>query len=413
MKLKRLTINKRAFDTFAVIIAVLGMGSLYFQVLRMPLMAALEIGVSVIYLILHRGKFPKHNFFVYSGITLLFVLTSILNYKNGFYINDLIIWIVNWFFVSSLQASMKFDSFVKDYVKVMTIEALISLICFLWADILGGSLPFMTTGSNIANSYYLTPYFTRGWGNIPYFHRNAGCFTEPGAHQIFLNFALMFLLSDDKHLGFKRTNYISAVIILMVAIISAQSTTGYMCLAVVLAALLVKKDNENQNKHSRKWIRVVAVLLMVFLFIVESQTRVVESKLTGISTGQGSGRTRYNDTVYGYYIASISPIIGHGMYMSNMRSLLLQYGIINISNGMASFAIRAGFIITFGWLVAIYIGMRKRYNNNGALFVLLMWLLFFLCVNAEGLFLNILFLCFIGKWQGEKATNWIGAVRHE
>ena len=47
------------------------------------------------------------------------------------------------------------------------------------------------------------------------------------------------------------------------------------------------------NHLTDSWLKVIAVILMIVLFLIESQVGVVEDKLRGISTGQGSGRTRY------------------------------------------------------------------------------------------------------------------------
>lgn len=385
-------LSQGKLEYLAVIIAVLGMGSLYFQVLRMPIMAVMLLVVIALFL-LKKPLLRKSNFILYLGITVTFVFTSVVNYKNGFYLNDLIIWGINALFVITLQTNMTFFEFKKKYVIIMSIEAVISLVCFLWVNILGHSLPLMSTSANAVNTYYLTPYYTAGWGNLGIFDRNAGMFTEPGAHQIFLNFALLFLLSDDKHFGLSKRKYVASVVVLILTILTTQSTTGYMCLAVVMVAIVLKKTDE--IKHTK--LKVLMVIVMVILMLIESQTGIIESKFAGIKTGHGSGLTRYMDTYYGYYIAFSQPIFGHGMYMTNQAKYMNPYGINNISNGMASFAIRSGVIITMFFLIMIYKSLKKQFPY-GKLFNICVFLLYFLCVNSEGLFLNILFLTFIGKW---------------
>lgn len=386
------TLNQGTLEYIAVTIAVLGMGSLYFQVLRMPIMAAMLLIVAALFL-LKKPLLRKSNFILYLCLTGAFVFTSVVNYKNGFYLNDLIIWMVNMIFVMVLQTNMTFREFKKKYVIVISIEAVISLICFLWVNILGHSLPLMSISANRVNTYYLTPYYTAGWGNLGIFDRNAGIFTEPGAHQIFLNFALLFLLSDDTHFGLSKRKYVTSAVILFLTILTTQSTTGYMCLAVVMVAIVLKRTD--RNKHTK--LKFLMVIAMVILMIIESQTGIIENKFAGIKTGHGSGLTRYMDTYYGYYIAFSRPVFGHGMYMTNQAKYMTPYGINNISNGMASFAIRAGVIITIIFLVMMYKGLKKQFPY-GKLFNICVFILYFLCVNSEGLFLNILFLTFIGNW---------------
>ena len=88
----------QSIEWFAVFIAVVGMGSLYFQVLHMLLMAVLETFAA--FLLLIRGlTIKKKNTVFFLGLTIAFLLTIVVNFKNGFYLNDIIIWLVNIFFI--------------------------------------------------------------------------------------------------------------------------------------------------------------------------------------------------------------------------------------------------------------------------------------------------------------------------
>ena len=108
--------------------------------------------------------------------------------------------------------------------------------------------------------------------------------------------------------------------------------------------------------------------------------------------------TRFNDTYYGYFIALSKPLLGHGVFMANQKEILNAYGIINISNGMASFAIRAGIVFVAIFLIMIYNGMKKKLPY-GIFFNLCAFLLFLLCINSEGVFMNLLFLSMLGEWK--------------
>ena len=169
-----------------------------------------------------------------------------------------------------------------------------------------------------------------------------------------------------------------------------------MCLLIVFVAIIMKKTEKNRNTK----LKIGIIVAIAILALIESQTGIVDDKFSGISTGQGSGLTRVNDTYYGYYIAMCKPFLGHGIFMSNQREILKTYGINNISNGMASFTIKAGIVITAAFLIMIYRGMKKQLPY-GTFYNLCAFILFILCVNSEGLFLNILFLLFIGKWHNE------------
>lgn len=199
-------IKKVHIEYICVFIGVLGMGSLYFQVLRMPIMAVMLLGAAFMMGYYNNFQLTKSNFNLYMGMIAALVLTSIINYKNGFRVNDLIILLANVAYIVMLQDFISFRNFTKIYTQIMLLEAAISLICFIWGDILGNNIPLMHLEFNGLNGFYLTPFYTLGWANIPVFGRNAGMFNEPGSHQIFLNFALLFLLCDDDNFDMKAQN---------------------------------------------------------------------------------------------------------------------------------------------------------------------------------------------------------------
>lgn len=403
MKTKNLT------EYLAVITFVLGTGSLYFKVLRMPLMALMLLGI--ILLFLYEYKIIKiSNLHIVIGITAFYLLDTLIKRENGIHYNDLIIWLANSIFIMTLASNMEFKDFKRKYVIIMTAEAIISLTCFLWSDVMGKSLPLLSF-EHMSNTtgFYLTPYFTRGWGNVPVFHRNAGMFNEPGMHQVFLNFSLFLLLNDINHLEMGKKQYRISLIMLFVAVLTTMSTTGYLCLLIVITSMLFRSGKVKSN-----WkLQFGMICLIVALFIVEQQTGVVSHKLDGFSGGDGSAQTRYNDTFYGYMIAMKNPIFGQGIFATNVQSVLSQYGIKNISNGMASYAIRAGVIATIIMLVLLYKGIIRN-MPYGKMNNLLLFIFVLVCVNTEGCFMNLFMLALIFKWKvSEREVQYNGVKRND
>ncbi len=149
-----------------------------------------------------------------ASFLLIYIIIMMINtaftFMNGFDLNDFILVILRMLFCIIIQSNLSEKRFQKKiFVDIMYFEAVLSLVCFLYADILAiGSLPMQHFTQGTVNGYYLTPYYTIGWKNIPIFHRNAGWFLEPGAHQIFLNFALLFLLANESELGFSKKDSI-------------------------------------------------------------------------------------------------------------------------------------------------------------------------------------------------------------
>lgn len=379
---------------YAMIVFIIGTGSLYFQVLRMPMMAALLLLAGLLLSQLSGMKIK--NLQIYGAITLLFLLDSILTLQNGFRINDLIIWLANIFIVMMIQSNFTFKEFCSLYVKVMVVEATISLICFVIGNVMGLSLPLLHFESNGANGYYLTPYYTLGWVNIGVFERNAGFYNEPGSHQIFLNTALLYLLGGNYAVYKKRKYFVAATIILITAILTTQSTTGYMCLAVVLCSVAFRKNGGVQNNK----IKVLSIIAILVLIIVEYQTGVIQTKLEGRTTYQGSYYTRLNDTLSGFVIATQSPILGRGIFCESLSDLLNSYGIVNISNGLASFAIKAGVVTALVWAFVMFYKLSKV-HDLGKWSNILICLFYLLCINSEGVFMNILFLIYLAPFRPE------------
>ena len=369
------------------------MGSLYFQVLRMSIMALMLLGAAFMMGYYNNFQLTKSNFNLYMRLIVALVLTSIINYKNGFRVNDFIILLANVAYIVMLQDFISFRKFTKIYTQIMLIEAAVSLICFIWGDILGKSIPLMHLEFNRLNGFYLTPFYTLGWANIPVFGRNAGIFNEPGSHQIFLNFALLFLLCDDDNFDMKASKYRLSIILLIITIFTTLSTTGFICLGVVLLTVLLKKK---ENKRNTK-LKLAVLVLLVLLFVVESQTGVIQTKIAGRDSG-GSFYTRYNDTLGGFTIALSNPIAGIGYFSANKAEALQRYGIVNISNGLASFAMDAGVIITIAILIMMFKNIGKK-MPYGVVFAIGVFVFYFLCVNSEGVFMNLLFLSMLGEWN--------------
>ena len=370
-----------------MLVFVLGMGSLYFQIQRMPIMAAMMI-ISAAVMVIRFRRIQYPNFYMFLIITAYFLLNSLINRQYGFRINDLVIWLIKGVFMVVLTSSMTFKDFKDKFVRLMFIEACISLFCFLFADVLGITqmLPLLHTEQGKNTTYILTPYYTLGWGNIPVFHRNAGLFLEPGMHHIPLNIALYYLLSDvhGDRCGLKRRKYNIYVIIFVITVLTTKSTTGYLCLGVILLAAAFRSD----YLKGRWKLQLTMFLFIVVLVYIELQTGVVADKLEGTQYGRGSGLTRYNDTIYGYYIAFLRPWTGYGVFSESLSSIYLTYGIRNISNGMASYCCQAGYPAVIAFLLLMYYGIKKNidmgWKSNVAFFIFLL-----MCLNTEGVFMNL------------------------
>lgn len=148
-------------------------------------------------------------------------------------------------------------------------------------------------------------------------------------------------------------------------------------------------------------IKMAAFIGLILLFVIESATGVVERKIVGRNSG-GSFYTRWNDTFSGFEIGLESPIAGQGVFSERKAEILLEHRVQNISNGFAAFVMDTGLILPAVWLWLTYRGIRTKFAKARLLYVLGVFLLYFLCINTEGVFLNILFW---GCWASGSRTR--------
>lgn len=386
--------GKSMLKYWAVLWLVLSSGSLYFQYQRMALTVFI-LAVTIVLMLVKYKNIMQGNIYRMLIILGIIFLNFIINCRNGIRINDLIILFVELTFLVLLQSNMSFDEFKKKYVQIMIMEALISLFCYLWADILRMPLPFQHWEIGNLNDFNLTPYYTIGWGNAPVLGRNAGIFHEPGAHQIFLNFALFFLISDKGTLGVRRKKTILYCIVLIMTVLSTKSATGYICLIIVFGSLqfLESERSLSQRKNLDK-IKNISILFFILACLIESVTNIVSHKLSG----NGSFATRYNDTFGGLKIALTRPLTGYGIYRKNASKLLLTYGISNISNGLISLTIGLGIPAAVLYLTGALAGLKRNFKGRDK-FYICVFIFFFLCINTEGGSLNPIYMMLLLKWN--------------
>ena len=99
--------------------------------------------------------------------------------------------------------------------------------------------------------------------------KNLGIYSEPGGYQIVLNSAIYVLLYMRSFLSIDEVKIRHILSVLIVAIITCQSTTGYLGLGVLLIGHLFTKQREaiSQRRKIRLTIFIVTILLGVdYLF---------------------------------------------------------------------------------------------------------------------------------------------------
>lgn len=183
------------------------------------------------------------------GVLLLFALTSCVLNKSIAY-NDLK-YISQVFLVMVFVSSFSKDVFCENYVNVIYILAIFSLIGFgvslLLPDIAADRFPEIHfeawhgahTKGNYRNLYISVVDV------VSRYKRNMGIFYEPGIFALFLNIALFIeLLINEK----KR---LPQMVFITIAVITTLSTNGLITLLLIYFVFFVQKEKKEINNTER------------------------------------------------------------------------------------------------------------------------------------------------------------------
>ena len=216
-----------------------------------------------------------------------FVVPIILSMMVNFDFNTLLFFRIALILICwGLMKKTDMNRLMNNYISFMVFIAMFSLICMIFRS----SIVSMSIIPTIDSGTYGTKalFFTNvkiGTGNL-YFLRNQGPFWEPGAYQAYLNIALMFLLFGD----FKRKNKPIDILILIIAVISTISTTGYLVLGLLILAKMVTRENTSLLSK----VSIASLLVVIVIVAVNNETinYLLFDKMSSSSANNISNATR-------------------------------------------------------------------------------------------------------------------------
>lgn len=216
--------------------------------------------------------------------------------------------------------------FAKIYVDIMVVVATISIPFFFYNEYVGfiPGISFTDIGTSLV---VYTQLFSDYGGFI---HRNAGMFWEPGAYQGYLNFAILFYLLMNN--GATRIFSNWKFVVLLIALFTTKSTTGYAVLAFIILYYFLY--------YYRGKIMVKLLFLFVLvcscLYAYYSLDFLGEKIQRQMNQGQDEGG-RFNDFVkyasyiYDYFFLGNPTIVGTTIASGNgFLSFFFYYGIWGI-----------------------------------------------------------------------------------
>lgn len=186
--------------------------------------------------------------------------------------------------------------------------------------------------------------------------RLCGVSFEPGVFQILLIYTLLMWVKNIRFWYFTNLTKIK-LLICVVALLTTQSTMGYLGLIVVFGAIVAS------GGYVKRHFQKVIVLFMLFLpltYIIYTSS-IVQDKLNE-SDGNESYSIRIIDTMASWRMIEDSPILGNGIG-KRWANIAESYGNITNSNGVLNMISRLGvFWIVFYSYYAIKSCRKNRYD---------------------------------------------------
>ena len=222
--------------------------------------------VSVIILIFLYRRFcvtmPKYALLLFSILLINHLLTGFAGgagLLEGFNFST---WLEMFFFYFGVYFVYQIDpeNAMTKFIKIVVFFALISIVCYCLAlngqgDLLSSIFPSRWgTGTR----QYCGSWF---YAYCSIFDRNNGVFYEPGVNQISLVMCIFAMLFMPTKINLSERKKATYLVILIIALITTKSTTGYMGLAVIVAFYLFKKKE-------RSSIAIGATIILVMLYLV-------------------------------------------------------------------------------------------------------------------------------------------------
>lgn len=182
------------------------------------------------------------------------------------------------------------EYFIDRFVKIVYTLAMISIIFWLLQNIELNIIQkilyhYFTEGRDIIYDSNGTRiiYNHEGYGILFYSYlsafpnRNVGIFTEPGIFQSVLNTALFCIVVFTRYIYIQKKKLLRIFLVILVAVITSQSTSGYIGLCAILIVIFFKNKNNLYNwKIYITKLVVVGAIVLGIEYIVRGERSLFE-----------------------------------------------------------------------------------------------------------------------------------------
>lgn len=309
---------------------------------------ALSMGLFAYTFIDKKTRYFTPSAKLFYGIVILIFILQIFNLSYFSYpaaVNIISKWFLGLFVIRKVGLRFRIT-----YLKVMYFVSIISFIGMFIT--LTGYYP----GIPVNDNKYLSLFFHNIHNTSNLSSRNSGMFWEPGAFQGYIIMVpLMFI--DNLSLLWRR--YKRYCIVLLIALVTTFSTTGYIAFAVIMLYYVAIKL---RNKFAR--ILLVPVLLMALIyaytsldFLGEKIDKQIERATSGYVTVD-----RLGSAILDWHYIKKNPLTGNGLAdVTRYEDHLMYKELIGgFSNGFTDVIAKFGIIFIIVYFVLIYKNLPFR-----------------------------------------------------
>lgn len=188
------------------------------------------------------------------------------------------------------------------YLRVMYHLAVISLIFFFLQTLFNVTFSLIDVGK-VGKSILF--YFSHNRA----FDRNCGAFWEPGAYGCYLMFVPLLFMG---HLTYLFRTYKRECIVLLIALLTTQSTTAYLALAALVFIYFML-----QMKSRFKYVLILlGVILATYIY---SNVEFLQEKIEGQNEQAIAANGKFNATRVGTFLFDMQyfqkhPLTGNGLH---------------------------------------------------------------------------------------------------
>lgn len=352
----------------------------------------------VIIIILKRKKITMKTYTTFFLLSLVLLMKLLVTYPKrtlGYVASPLSL-IIIFFEMAIIVTYIDKSEYIKNYVNIITIISIISLICFgiyMFNPKLINKLSYEIQAWDTV--FVISPFYT--WGKkVSLYQRNAGPFWEPGAYQAFIMIGMIMIICYKDKIKNSKLKFI----ILLVTLLTTQSTAGYILLGLLVVTfwgdILEVFTYERDKVLSQKSILILPLVCVVIFFII---FYIINSDkiINKFDENNASFSIRSGDICKSLQLISEKPFFGYG---SGEERLLREnsIGIKHNSVGLLSL------IYTYGMIFfAIYIYKYKRgldsiFPFNSIIKRICVYIIFIVLHMTQGLYFLPMFSIFLYEW---------------